>query len=179
MAKKAKKKKPAGSPALLVSVPLPPTPGAPACPSGFEPLEADQTRKLEKPLKPQLNGAETAAHELQASTTYTKDFGTHVPDQTKLANQLIVAGLWAQEWEAAEAWAVYARTQKELAFDQALRSTLGMKKAVNLAVDDDSTVAHRYVNFVAFVNGREAAGKRAAETRADNKKPPKKPPTSP
>lgn len=159
------KSAPPSSIAVIVrTLASPPGKGAPTAPK-MERLSKRVAARLLKPVKRQEASAATVADEIESSTTYTSDFTDKAPARSTVVEQLRVAAAWAAETDRAEAWAKYAQTMKELAFDVALRTTAAFAKEFRRAAGYDSSVGtKRYRETASFLGARGDAAARAAAT---------------
>lgn len=162
-----KKKSPAAPGPTLVAPP--PSPGAPSTPKGFVPLTKAQATRLTKLTETQLAEADGVASELTASKTYAADFGDDAPAAADVAAAIVRASAWSTESDAADAYAAYAKAQKQLAESTASGLVKALKGEFDHAVGNHPEIAKRYKLTTTFLGTRTAAATRGAATKAKNK----------
>jgi hypothetical protein len=163
----SKKKTPAAAGPTLVAPP--PSPGAPSTPKGFVALKKKEASSLKKLTEAQLAEADAVASELTASTTYEADFGGDAPAAATVAAALQRASAWSTESDAADAYATYAKAQKQEAENTASGVIKSLKNEFDHAVGNHPEIAKRYKLTTSFLGARKAAADRASETKAKNK----------
>jgi hypothetical protein len=144
----------------------PPAIGAPHPPTGFS---RPKGSRGSPPTTQQVRDALDVAREIKVAT-YASDFGKRAPAQDAFASELGLAKAWSDEVGAADAWQLYVHTQRDLAWKAALASAKALKAEFTLADKHDPAIAKRYPQTKAFLGVRSVAAKRAAVTRAGNKK---------
>jgi hypothetical protein len=154
----------------VVSLPDPPSVGAPDVPEGFVPLTKKQSGALQKLTDSQVASARAVGAEITASKSYVADLGKDAPPAKDFARQLNLAASWAEESDAAEAYAAYASAQKQLAEDAAAKTAKKFQKELEHAVGNHPALAKKYPESVEFVGTRKAAAARANATKAAIKK---------
>jgi hypothetical protein len=148
------------------------SPAVPAVPAGFKPLNRETAGKLKKPVPVQAASVEGAATEIQQSTTYAQDFSKNAPSAAAVAAALLAAQAATVTAHAAEEYAEYASTQKQLAWNNALMITdTQLRPEWDYAVADDSTIPKRYPELALFMSAKTVqAQQTAAKRKAKNKK---------
>lgn len=141
---------------------------APPVPAGWE----DGGRPGHVPTEQQVRDAPDVAREIAASKTYGADFGKHAPEVSSFAAALLLAKAWSDEAAAADAWSTYAGDRRDRAWEQALTSVGNLQEPFGTADSHDPTIAKKYPQTKVFLDVRAKAARKAAATRASNKKKP-------
>lgn len=141
---------------------------APSVPAEWE----DGGRPRHVPTEQQVRDASNVAREIAASKTYAADFGKHAPAASAFAAELQLAKAWSDEAAAADAWSSYASDRRDRAWEQALTTAVNLQEPFGMADSHDPAVAKTYPQTKAFLDVRAKAARKAAATRASNKKKP-------
>jgi hypothetical protein len=159
----------------------PPTVGAPATPTGWKKSKWVSPKEGTRPTATQVEAAAPAAAELQKSTTYVADFGANAPPAAQVAQNLVTASKWRDEWSKAKDWLDYCVEQRQVWGDASLADVATLKPAYDYAVTRDPTVAKRYPSTKLLVGARSEVAVRAAARRKANKAAKEQPaaPTAP
>jgi hypothetical protein len=121
--------------------------------------------RLDKMTDSQTASASAVATEIKTSTSYSDDFGRDAPAATTVATALNAVAAWAREAKHAEAWAVYAKNQSELANHYAMQVMTKLKGEVEHALTNHPELADKYPMTVQFLSARSEMAQRGAATR--------------
>lgn len=157
----------AGSGITLVGAP--PDVDVPSVPDGFVPVNPADLKGYH-PMQSELAVVPDAVTELQNFASYTQVFGMTAPDQNMLGQLLTIAWQWTSLLSSSTNWLTYVKSEEGLAWKDALVELEALKAPFQLAVTRTPTLMSQYPSLARLLGAQKVVAKRAASTRAKQKK---------
>jgi hypothetical protein len=141
----------------------------PPVPSGFIPVNPADLRGF-RVMASEAAAVPNAITELEGFAGYTSVFGITAPDVGQLTQRLDVANQWTLLLSQTAAWYKYARSQQGMAWKDALLLVDALTTPFDLAAAANPALLSQYPAIARMLGAKEIVAKRAAVTRAKNKK---------
>lgn len=163
---------PATSAASKAPLPTPPAALAPSPvpPAGYTPTPGATRRRYKKLPSGQASAVGPLATEIQGSSTYEQDFGSFAPNQTTLVNLLHAVAMLEAALGPAQLWATYVNDERTVIIDATMTLISQLAIMFKASIAQDSAVAQKYPNLVAFLAARGKPAERATATKKESKK---------